>query len=259
MIYIYTTFLFIQKFQQQHPVYPERFKESSPIAQARILPRLLPIYLSIRCRVMGLRHANTRGRPADNKCLNDTRWGKRGYIQESFASFVACFFRTVINATRYSSFPANVFYAYKVSASIWVYIYHGIYRAVLRKESINWIVVTFVLIRLSLRSRRFSSSFFNFPSPPRVYVQNKIRRLLFSYIIKFYACNGLHDIHAVEKRKKKWNKESCRGISEPKSLTLGTNVMLTRKSTVARYLGHYGSARAAERRVSSIANMDRRA
>lgn len=127
MIYIYTTFLFIQKFQQQHPVYPERFKESSPIAQARILPRLLPIYLSIRCRVMGLRHANTRGRPADNKCLNDTRWGKRGYIQESFASFVACFFRTVINATRYSSFPANVFYAYKVSASIWVYIYHGIY------------------------------------------------------------------------------------------------------------------------------------
>lgn len=73
MIYIYTIFLFIQKFQQQHPVYPERFKESSPIAQARILPRLLPIYLSIRCRVMGLRHANTRGRPADNKCLNDTR------------------------------------------------------------------------------------------------------------------------------------------------------------------------------------------
>lgn len=208
---------------------------------------------------MGLRHANTRGRPADNKCLNDTRWGKRGYIQESFASFVACSFRTVINATRYSSFPANVFYAYKVSASIWVYIYHGIYRAVLRKESINWIVVTFVLIRLSLRSRRFSSSFFNFPSPPRVYVQNKIRRLLFSYIVKFYACNGLHDIHAVEKRKKKWNKESCRGISEPKSLILGTNVMLTRKSTVARYLGHYGSARAAERRVSSIANMDRRA
>lgn len=82
-------------------------------------------------------HVDISKDQSDNNRLNDRKWDDGDGIVRSSVHRVS-FVRTVINATRYSSFAPNVLYAYKAPTN------ECIYRRIsyVTKESINRILVT---------------------------------------------------------------------------------------------------------------------